>query len=128
MILVDTSIWVRWFRGGTIPRPSPNEMARIVTCAPILQELLQGFKDIPTYGQIRSELLALPRLTDPMPIEAHLEAAEIYRLAKRKGFTIRSSIDCLIAAIAIREDVPVMHDDRDFDVIARFTSLRISKL
>ena len=128
MILVDTSIWIRWFRGGTIQRPSPDDMARVATCAPILQELLQGFKDIPAYNQIRNELLALHRLADPIPLESYLEAAEIYRVANRKGFTIRSSVDCLIAAIAIRDGVPVMHADRDFDVIARFTALRIAKL
>ena len=128
MILVDTSVWIRWFRGGTIDRPNPDQMARVATCSPILQEILQGFKDIPLFGQIRSELLALPRVTDPVPIEAFLEAAEIYRLSKRKGFTIRSSVDCLIAAIAIRHGVPIMHADRDFDTIARFTSLRIAKL
>ncbi len=128
MILVDTSIWIRWFRGGPIQRPDPGQMAGVATCSSILQELLQGFKDIPTYGKIRNELLALPRLTDPVPVEAFLEAAELYRLASRKGFTIRSSVDCLIAVTAMRNDVPVMHADRDFDVIARFTSLRIAKL
>jgi len=128
MILVDTSIWIRWFRGGTIERPSSDEMLLVATCSPILQEVLQGFKDIPAFGQIRGELLALPRLMDPVPVNAFLEAAEIYRIAKRKGFTIRSSVDCLIAAIAIRHGIPVMHADRDFDVIARFTALRTAKL
>ena len=128
MILVDTSVWIRWFRGGTIARPTAAEMAGVATCSPILQELVQGFKDIPALPQIRTELLALPRLTDPVPIAAFLEAAEIYRLAKRKGFTIRSSVDCLIAAIAIRNDLPVMHYDRDFDTIARFTPLRLVKV
>ena len=128
MLLVDTSVWIRWFRGGSIKRPSPEEMRQVATCSPILQELLQGFKDIPNYSQIRNELLAVPRLADPVSIDLFLEAAEIYRLTQRKGHTIRCSADCLIAAIAIRNGVPVMHFDRDFDTIARFTPLRIAKL
>src|SRR5947209_1861349 len=96
-------------------RPGHDDIARIVTFSPILQELPQGFKDIPAYPQIRDELLAIPRLADPIPVNLFLDAAEIYRLARRKGHTIRSSVDCLIAATAISKDVPVVHLDRDFD-------------
>jgi predicted nucleic acid-binding protein len=53
------------------------------------------------------------------------DAAEIYRACRRAGETIRSLNDCLIAAIAIRNDVPVLHNDRDFDVIRRYSDLRV---
>lgn len=128
MILVDTSVWIRWFRGGSVKRPDSQDMARVVTCSPILQELLQGFDEVPAHSQIRNELLAVPRLTDPIPVDIYLGAAEIYRLVRRKGHTIHSSVDCVIASIAIRNAVPVMHVDQDFNVIARFTALRIAKL
>ena len=128
MVLVDSSIWIRWFRADGIKPPSPREMATVVTCSPILQELFQGFAEIPSHGRIRLDLLAVPRLSDPMPVDVYLEAADIFRLARRKGFAIRSSVDCVIAAIAIRNDVPIMHMDEDFDAIARFTPLRIAKL
>jgi predicted nucleic acid-binding protein len=128
MVLVDTSIWIRWFRGGISKRPSPEEMDTVVTCSPILQELFQGFDYVPAHSQLRLDLLAVPRLTDPVPVDAYLAAADIYRDIRRRGFTIESSIDCLIAAIAIRHGVPVMHADQDFDTIARFTPLRIAKL
>ena len=77
---------------------------------------------------MKRRLLGLPRLTDPIPADVYLEAADIYRLAKRKGFTIRSSVDCVIAAIAIRHDMPLLQADRDFDVIARFSALRTIEL
>ena len=128
MILVDTSVWICWFRRGTQHRPDPREIDGVVTCAPILQELFQGFKEMPSHSPIRIELLAVPRLTDPIPVDMYLAAADIYRDVRRKGFTIDSPIDCLIAAIAIRNDVPVMHADQDFDTIACFTPLRIAKL
>lgn len=72
---------------------------------------------------MRQALLALPRLSDPVPIEIFLQAADIYYLGRRKGHTIRSSIDCLIAAIAVANRVPVWHRNRDFAVIARYTGL-----
>lgn len=53
------------------------------------------------------------------------EAAHIYRVCRRAGETIRSMNDCLIAAIAIRNDVPVLHRDRDYDAIARHFPLRL---
>jgi predicted nucleic acid-binding protein len=56
-----------------------------------------------------------------------LQAAEIYREGRRKGHTIRSTTDCLIAAIAIENGVPMWHRDRDYDAIAKYTPLRISE-
>jgi len=52
------------------------------------------------------------------------EAAQLYRLARRQGVTIRSSVDCLIAATAIRHDLVVLHSDRDFPLLARVSALR----
>jgi hypothetical protein len=68
----------------------------------------------------------LPVLSDPLPKSLFLAASDIYRVGRDKGRTIRSSTDCLIAAIAIENRVPVWHRDRDFDAIATFTSLQIS--
>ncbi len=97
---------------------------RFATCGPIVQEILQGIDEDTAYFDVKDSLLALPVLDDPLSAEVYVEAAEIFRLGRRKGYTIRSSIDCLIAAIAIRNHVPVWHRDRDFTVIARFTGLR----
>jgi predicted nucleic acid-binding protein len=57
-------------------------------------------------------------------LDLYLKAAAIYREGRSRGYTIRSAIDCLIAAIAIEHSVPVWHRDRDFSTIARYTSLR----
>jgi len=58
-------------------------------------------------------------------MELFLDAAEIYREGCRRGITIRSSNDCLIAAIAIANGVPVWHKDRDYEQISRYTRLRV---
>ena len=73
---------------------------------------------------LQHSLLAVPRVSDPLPLSTFLEAAGIYSLGRRQGYTIRSSTDCLIAAIAIENNIPVWHSDRDFATIARFTSLQ----
>lgn len=95
----------------------------VVTCPPIVQEVLQGARDERAFRSVRDSLLALPMLDDPMPSELFLEAAQIYRTGRRQGYTIRSSADCLIAACAIRNAVPLLHNDHDFAILAAFTTL-----
>ncbi|HYL75748.1 MAG TPA: PIN domain-containing protein [Bryobacteraceae bacterium] len=124
MILVDTSVWITLIKGARHQGLSPDEVLRFVTCAPILQELFQGMREDSRTNTLRENFLAMPCLSAPTPLGAFLEAAEIYRFGRRKGYTIRSSTDCLIAAIAIEHDVAVWHHNRDFTTIAKFTKLR----
>jgi len=123
MILVDTSVWIELLNGRLAREVPPDDLTQFVTCGPVVQEVLQGLREGPASLAFREAFLALPRLGDPLPLPLVLEAAEIYRLARRRGCTIRSSTDCLIAAIAIRNRVPVWHKDRDYTAIARFTNL-----
>ena len=123
MILVDTSVWIELLNGKLNNRLASEDLLRFVTCGPIAQEVLQGLRlDADTDG-IRQAFLAIPRLCDPIRLDTFLEAAEIYRHGRRNGYTIRSSTDCLIAAIAIENSVPVWHRDRDFKFIAKYTRL-----
>ena len=125
MILVDTSIWVEMLN-GRIGKTSEEQLFNFVTCGPVTQEVLQGLRPTPRADGFRDAFLALPVLSDPLPKSLFLAASDIYRMGRDKGRTIRSSTDCLIAAIAIENRVPVWHRDRDFDAIATFTSLQIS--
>jgi predicted nucleic acid-binding protein len=128
MTLVDTSAWIELLNGALGSRVTEAELLNFVTCGPIVQEVLQGLRDDPASEALREGLLALPVLSDPLPIALSLSAAEIYRLGRAKGYTIRSSTDCLIAAIAIENRVPVWHKNRDFEAIARYTSLRTRRM
>ena len=128
MMLVDTSVWIELLNGKVGSKLTEADLLDIVTCGPILQEVLQGLRDDPASMALRESLLALPVLSDPVPIALFLSAAEIYRLGRAKGYTIRSSTDCLIAAIAIENGVPVWHKDRDFEAVARYTSLRTRRM
>jgi predicted nucleic acid-binding protein len=128
MMLVDTSVWIELLNGTLGSKLTEADLLDFVTCGPILQEVLQGLRDDPASMALRESLLALPVLSDPVPIALFLSAAEIYRLGRAKGYTIRSSTDCLIAAIAIENGVPVWHKDRDFEAVARYTSLRTRRM
>lgn len=70
--------------------------------------------------------MALPRLTVRGLVD-YEEAADLYRACRGRGATVRKLIDCLIAAIAIREGATVLHNDRDFEVLAKHTRLRIER-
>ena len=100
-----------------------QDLPRFATCAPVVQEISQGLRPGAESEKFRLAFLAIPVLGDPLSLSTFLSAADIYRQGRRKGFTIRSSVDCLIAAITLEHKVPVWHCDRDFEAISRYTAL-----
>lgn len=125
VILVDTSVWVELFRKGSSLGPRDAfELDEVVTCLPVVQEVLQGFRDEGAYRSAREAMLALPIVESPMPWSLVEQAVELYRLARRRGLTVRSSADCLIAACAIAHNLTVLHHDRDFPALAQVSALR----
>ena len=127
MILVDTSVWIELLSGRRKRRIAEEELLLFTTCGPVIQEVLQGLRPGPQSDSFRDAFLALPVLADPIPLRLYVAAAEIYAQGRRRGLTIRSSVDCLIAAIAIDNRVPVCHRDRDFDKIAQYTALQLAR-
>lgn len=125
MTLVDTSVWVGVFRRK---RPFDLEHSvpfeEIVTCLPVVQEVLQGFDDEAAFRHASDAMRALPLVESPITEDLVLEAVGLYRTARRVGLSVRSSVDCLIAACALRHDLVVLHDDRDFASLARISRLR----
>lgn len=125
MILVDSSVWVLFFR-----RRAPLDLEavvpidEVVTCLPVIQEVLQGIRDEAPFRVAREAMFALPRVGDPLTTGLVDDAVGLYRAARRAGLTIRSSVDCLIAACALAADVEVVHHDRDFAALARVSGLR----
>lgn len=128
MRLVDTSAWIEVFRKGGRDIREFVEPDAMLTCLPVMQEVLQGFRDERAYRTARDAMLSLPMLESPLSEAVFLEAAGLYRATRRAGLTVRSSVDCLIAACAIRHDVVVLHKDRDYDVLARVSSLRVERM
>jgi len=129
-MLVDSSAWIEYLRGtdsdAAIRVRAYHELTGELAITEIIaMELLAGVRSEGEKERVqaivfRATLLRSDGLAD------HVNAATLFRSCRRAGDTIRRMTDCVIAAVAIRNDVPVMHNDRDFDVLARHTPLRIA--
>jgi predicted nucleic acid-binding protein len=125
VVLVDTSVWIEVFRKPARLRlEDVVEFDDVVTCPPVVQEVLQGFSSDVAFRAAREAMLALPAVESPLGERVFLEAAELYRRARRAGITVRSGVDCVIAACAIRHGLIVLHDDRDYPALARVSELQ----
>ncbi|MFA4840136.1 MAG: PIN domain nuclease [Agrococcus sp.] len=129
-MLVDTSAWIEYLRAtgsatNVAVRDRIRTDARLVICDPVVMEVLAGGRSEEHVVELRG-LLARAELVPTMPTDWD-DAARIYRAGRRQGVTIRKLMDCLIAAIALRRGEPVLHDDADFDAIARVVPLVVSR-
>jgi predicted nucleic acid-binding protein len=132
VILVDSSAWVE-FQRATGSRADRWLTAAIEADEPlatmglILLEILAGARDEQQARDLRRLLdrcRFLP-VEDPFDFES---AAALYRACRREGITIRRLPDCLIAAVAIRTETPLLHQNADFDAIARHAPLTVAAL
>jgi predicted nucleic acid-binding protein len=126
MILIDTSAWVEFLRDTGSPvceRVDRLLSRKFATCDPIRMELLAGARDEVHLDALR-RLLARATVLATGPVDYEV-AASVYRTCRKGGETPRTLVDCLIAAVAIRERATVLHADADYDTIARHTPLRI---
>ena len=129
MVLVDTSIWIEVFRKRRfLTIDDVVDFDDVVTCLPVIQEVLQGFRDEQAFSRAYEAMHALPIVDSPLPAAAFDRAADLSRSARRAGFTVRSGVDCLIAASAIRHGLAVLHVDRDFDTLARVSPLQSRRI
>jgi predicted nucleic acid-binding protein len=132
LLLVDSSLWIDHLRGR-----APTASRRLATaigdglrtqvrmCEPVAMELLAGASSA-QLGPVSALVDGLPGLD----VDPHIDfrsAAELSRSARLVGRTVRSSLDCLIAAVALRHDAVVVHRDRDFDVLSEISPLRAER-
>lgn len=132
MILVDTSAWIEFLRATRSPvhlslRRLIDQGAELAVSEVVVMEVLAGTRPGTRRARIRADLLSFPLLT-LSGLADYEEAAVVYQTCRSAGETIRSLTDCLIALPAIRAGASIMHDDADFDAIARHTHLRIHPL
>jgi len=128
--IIDTSVWIDYFN-AIINSKTDNAVELIkaneVLILPvILQEVLQGIRKEKLFNSIKETLVSLEFISYHQ-IEMSIAAASLHRNLKTKGVTIRKPNDCLIAAICIANNIPLLHNDKDFDNIAKYTSLKIYK-
>jgi predicted nucleic acid-binding protein len=127
VIVVDTSVWIDFFGGRDTP-----PVGRLLRCLDdgedvaltdiILTEILQGIR---TDAEVRrvDERLSVFEVLRLRDLADFRRAAALYRSARRQGVTVRRTSDCLIAAVCVREQVPLLHADSDFEHLARVSEL-----
>jgi predicted nucleic acid-binding protein len=128
-MLVDTSVWIDFFNGHE--SAEANHLVRAIQDAEnvtipgvVLTEILLGLKNDAEAKRIISLLDAFDYLAEPTR-DDYIKAAHIYRQCRSKGITIRSTIDCLIAQLCLRDKLPLLTKDRDFNAIAHCVSLQL---
>lgn len=132
MTLVDTSVWIDFLNGAdssqrkTLHRLIEDEEDVAITEI-ILTEILQGIKQDKDYNVLKDYLLEFP-LYKPKGTETYLSAARIYRECRKKGKTVRKTVDCIIAAICMENDLILLHKDSDFDRITACAGLKCHKV
>ena len=122
MVLVDTTVWIDLLRGretvGALRLRDLLSKGSAAVAPVIVQELVQGASSAPNAEALRSHFLALPLLSSPDVAGAHARAGILYARCRWHGLAPRSPHDCLIAQAALDHDVSLLHNDRDFELIA----------
>ena len=118
MIFVDTSVWIDYFNGVKSWQTDylDDLLGRepIMTGDIVLAEVLQGFREDRDFRQADRLLSSLPYL-DMLGRDMALKSARNYRVLRKKGITVRKTIDVMIATFCIEHGLTLLHDDRDFD-------------
>ncbi len=132
MILVDTSVWIDFLNGANTREQHVlhrliEEEEDISITEIILTEILQGIKEDENFKRVKDYLLEFP-IHIPNGTETYLKAAELYRDCRKKGKTVRKTVDCIIAAICIENGLTLLHKDSDFDIIGTCTGLKCYKV
>lgn len=117
MILVDSSVWIDYFNGKITPQTDwlhsalGNEL--IVMGDLILAEVLQGFKKDRDFNQAKEMLVNFPFM-EMLGLKLAVKSADNYRFLRKKGVTIRKTIDVIIGTFCIFHKISLLHDDQDF--------------
>ena len=128
MLIVDSTVWIDYFNG--LETPQTDYLDQIVDRTPILvgdlilAEVLQGFRDDSDFEEARRALNKYIQVEMVNP-ELALQSARNYRLLRRKGITVRKTIDSLIATYCIENEHELLHNDNDFDGYEKHLRLRV---
>lgn len=131
MILVDTSVWIDYFASKPFSHVGLLEKLilddeDICTCGIVLTEILQGIRNDIEFNKTRKLLECLVFL--PMSYSTYIKSAKLYRTLRKNGITIKRVMDCLIATVAIENDIPILHNDKDFLLIESQSKLKTYRM
>lgn len=127
MIVVDSTVWIDFFNG--VVKWQTDRLDKLLNADEVLMgdliftEVLQGFRDDADFATARSALAALP-MENMVGPDIALASATNYRTLRKLGVTVRKTIDVIIATFCIENDYELLHDDRDFEPLAKHCGLR----
>lgn len=131
MIIVDSSVWIGYFNGNITPKTDWLDSAfgnqSIVVGDLILTEVLQGFQSDKDFKKAKSLLLNFP-VVEMLGREVALKSALNYRHLRKKGVTIRKTIDVIIGSFCIHNTFSLLHDDRDFVPLEKHLNLKVVQI
>ena len=128
MIVVDSSVWIDYFNGKITPKTNWLDSALgnepILIGDIILTEVLQGFQSDSDFKKAKSLLLSF-HVVEMLGMEVALKSASNYRYLRKKGVTIRKTIDVIIGTFCIHNAFSLLHDDKDFTQLEKYLHLRV---
>jgi len=130
MIVADTSVWIDYVNGVVTPQTNmldvELENRRVATGDLIIVEFLQGFREDKQFQEAK-DLMDSLEYYDFVGKEIAITAAQNFRKLRKKGITIRKTIDVLIATFCIEYGFELLHNDRDFDPMEEVLGLRVKR-
>lgn len=127
MVLIDSSVWVNYFNGkSTWQTEILDQMLLqipVFTGDLILTEVLQGFRSDKDFRKAKAVMNILP-CKEMVGTNIAVQSAENYRKLRKKGVTVRKTIDVIIGTFCIEENIPLLHDDKDFTPMAEYLGLK----
>jgi predicted nucleic acid-binding protein len=128
VVIVDTTVWIDYLRGTENPETlwldRELQRQRLGLTDLILCEVLQGIQDHRMFSRVRADLLKF-QVFENGGSELAIAAAENYRDLRGRGFTVRKTIDCLIATFCLQGRHELLHRDSDFDCFERELGLGV---
>jgi predicted nucleic acid-binding protein len=128
MVIVDTTVWIDYLGGIVSGETAWLDLAlsreRLGLTDLILSEVLQGIRDDATFQRVRDDLMKF-RIFAGGGTDLAIAAAHNYRTLRRRGFTVRKTIDCWIATFCLLSGHHLLHKDRDFDVFESELKLQV---
>lgn len=127
MIFVDSSVWVDYFNGN--PTPETDKLDSLLGIEPIatgdliLAEVLQGFRNDKDYKTAKNLLTSLT-VFNMLNTSIAVKSADNFRLLRKKGVTVRKTIDSIIATFCIEYSLPLLHSDKDFEAFHKHLRLK----
>jgi predicted nucleic acid-binding protein len=130
MVIVDTTVWVDYLRGeqnaetAWLHREAGRQRLGLTDL--ILCEVLQGVRDDAVFARVRRQLNAF-EMFETGGTELAVAAAQNFRRLRARGWTVRKTIDCLIATFCLREQHALLHRDRDYEVFEQELGLKVMR-